>query len=63
MPEAERTRCEVWSRVMGYHRPVINYNPGKRSEFYSRKAFKEKATLNSSFIERYAVEPQGGNGV
>lgn len=20
---AERQRCEVWTRVMGYHRPVI----------------------------------------
>ena len=28
----ERTRCEVWTRVMGYHRPVAAFNVGKRAE-------------------------------
>lgn len=37
----ERTRCEVWSRVMGYHRPVSNFNVGKKQEFEDRKYFKE----------------------
>ena len=23
----ERQRCEVWTRVMGYHRPVSEFNP------------------------------------
>ena len=39
--ECGRTRCEVWTRVMGYHRPVANYNIGKKSEHYSRKHFQE----------------------
>ena len=26
----ERQRCEVWTRVMGYHRPVSEFNPGKQ---------------------------------
>ena len=34
--EGERTRCEVWTRVMGYHRPVAAWNPGKRSEHAER---------------------------
>lgn len=37
----ERTRCEVWSRVMGYHRPVSHYNPGKLQEHRERRFFRE----------------------
>ena len=41
----ERQRCEVWTRVMGYHRPVQSYNVGKKAEFAERKFFTEaKAT-------------------
>lgn len=40
----KRTRCEVWTRVMGYHRPVQNFNVGKKSEHYSRKHFCETKT-------------------
>mgnify|MGYP007071687780 CR=1 FL=1 len=37
----ERQKCEVWSRVMGYHRPVAGFNIGKKGEFSERKYFKE----------------------
>lgn len=50
----ERTRCEVWTRVMGYHRPVTNFNIGKKSEHYSRKHFSEAHSLNSSFCKKYS---------
>jgi anaerobic ribonucleoside-triphosphate reductase len=30
---------EVWTRVMGYHRPVSSFNKGKRSEFNERVSF------------------------
>lgn len=33
--------CEVWTRVMGYHRPVSNFNAGKQSEFKERTLFTE----------------------
>lgn len=33
--------CEVWTRVMGYHRPVTSFNRGKRSEHYERTHFVE----------------------
>jgi len=36
----ERTKCEVYSRVVGYLRPVEQWNSGKRSEFAQRKAYK-----------------------
>lgn len=39
--DEERTRCEVWTRVMGYHRPVSAFNAGKRSEHEERQYFVE----------------------
>ena len=38
---SQRTRCEVWTRVMGYHRPVSAWNAGKRSEHQERLYFRE----------------------
>lgn len=43
LSDAERQRCEVWTRVMGYHRPVSAYNIGKKGEFEERTHFTEKA--------------------
>ncbi len=37
----ERQRCEVWTRVMGYHRPVASFNIGKKGEHYERRFFTE----------------------
>ncbi len=34
-----RQRCEVYSRVVGYIRPVDQWNPGKQSEFGDRVTF------------------------
>ncbi len=30
---------EIYSRVCGYHRPVKNWNRGKREEFKDRKPY------------------------
>ena len=32
-------KTEVWSRVVGYLRPVENYNRGKKEEYFLRKKF------------------------
>ncbi|MBR6682649.1 MAG: ribonucleoside triphosphate reductase, partial [Clostridia bacterium] len=37
-PECGR-EAEVWSRVVGYLRPVQNYNKGKKEEYMLRKKF------------------------
>ena len=29
--------CEIYSRVVGYFRPVSQWNPGKQQEFKDRK--------------------------
>jgi len=34
---------EIWTRVMGYHRPVSQFNKGKQSEYAERKFFIERA--------------------
>jgi ribonucleoside-triphosphate reductase len=36
--------CEVYSRVVGYLRPVMQWNEGKQQEFKDRKEFKIKVT-------------------
>lgn len=52
----QRTPCEVYTRVMGYLRPVSQYNIGKKSEFYSRKYFEESKVDNSSFMRKYGTQ-------
>ena len=36
---AKRQRCEVYSRVVGYLRPISNWNKGKKAEFAARKTY------------------------
>ena len=36
--------CEVWTRVMGYFRPISAFNVGKRGEAAERRYFREPAT-------------------
>lgn len=45
LTDDERQPCEIWTRVMGYHRPVSSFNKGKRSEFAERTAFTEGKSL------------------
>ena len=49
----QRTRCEIWTRVMGYHRPVSHFNLGKKAEHCSRQHFQETASSNSEFCKKY----------
>ncbi|KAA5604463.1 hypothetical protein F1188_15575 [Roseospira marina] len=41
LKDEERQPCEIWTRVMGYHRPVSSFNQGKQGEFADRVAFRE----------------------
>lgn len=41
LKDSERTRCEIWTRVMGYHRPTSSFNLGKLQEHKDRKKFSE----------------------
>ena len=41
LSDSERQPCEVWTRVMGYHRPTSSFNIGKQGEHLERKYFIE----------------------
>lgn len=43
--DEERQECEIWTRVMGYYRPVSEFNIGKKSEHRERKFFTEAKTV------------------
>jgi len=40
--EIDRTRCEIWGRVVGFLRPRSQMNDGKVSEFNDRLKFKTR---------------------
>lgn len=40
--EAKRTKCIIYTRIMGYHRPIESFNTGKKGEHRERKFFEEK---------------------
>lgn len=48
IPQEDRQPCEVWTRVMGYHRPVASFNTGKQAEYSERKFFKEALCSQSA---------------
>ena len=39
--EDKRSKCIVYTRVMGYHRPVESFNIGKTGEHKERVQFSE----------------------
>jgi len=39
LAQVKGEKCEVYSRVVGYHRPVENWNEGKQEEFKDRVVF------------------------
>ncbi len=41
IPTEKRTKCEVYSRIVGYLRPVEQWNKGKREEFHNRETFEK----------------------
>ena len=47
---------EVYSRVCGYYRPVLQWNPGKKEEFAQRVGF-VLPTAEASHASRPEKEP------
>ena len=45
LKDEERQKCENWTRVMGYFRPVDGWNIGKKQEFADRKYFSENKAM------------------
>ncbi len=46
------SQTEVYSRVVGYHRPVQQWNRGKKEEFKDRKAFHESTSLQNETAKK-----------
>lgn len=44
--------CEVFSRVVGYFRPVRLWNDGKREEFKQRLEYSEEKGLKGKFSDK-----------
>ena len=42
-------RTEVYSRIVGYFRPVANWNIGKKEEFNDRLEFCNEKALKNEF--------------
>lgn len=40
MKKTKRQQCEIYSRIVGYIRPISQWNIGKQAEFKDRKMFK-----------------------
>jgi len=47
LKDEDRRTCEVWTRVMGYYRPVSEFNIGKKSEHRERTFFRENVVAPS----------------
>ncbi|MCL1800194.1 MAG: anaerobic ribonucleoside-triphosphate reductase, partial [Promicromonosporaceae bacterium] len=48
--------CEVWTRVMGYLRPVSSFNTGKQGEYAQRTAFVPSETITAQPVkDEYAA--------
>ena len=45
----KRTKCEIYSRVVGYIQPIQQWNEGKLAEFEDRKVFNVKKMMGSIF--------------
>ncbi|MCL2219596.1 MAG: ribonucleoside triphosphate reductase [Chitinispirillia bacterium] len=48
---------EVYARIVGYYRPVQNWNPGKKSEFGEREEFSYKLDADEPATNAPAREP------
>ncbi|MBU2476364.1 anaerobic ribonucleoside-triphosphate reductase [Candidatus Micrarchaeota archaeon] len=43
------SNCETYSRIVGYFRPVQNWNAGKTEEFKDRLEYNEEKTMKREF--------------
>ena len=63
LKDEERQACEVWTRVMGYFRPVSEFNVGKKQEYKDRETYKmkKKTQHQESFVCSECAKAKGGN--
>lgn len=47
IPAEHRQKAEVYSRIVGYLRPVEQWNDGKQAEFADRKTYTTKPVVHA----------------
>lgn len=52
LDDSERQPCEIWTRVMGYFRPVEAFNIGKKQEYAERVCFCETKALSGTCLKQ-----------
>lgn len=54
-------KCDVYSRVVGYHRPTNNWNSGKKQEFRDRTTYDKSQELKDveTEVEQGKDEEEG----
>ncbi|MBI2122005.1 MAG: hypothetical protein HYT98_02680 [Candidatus Sungbacteria bacterium] len=55
MKNKTRQRCEVYSRVVGYYRPVEQWNEGKQAEFVERKEYDVRCAAEKNEVGAQTV--------
>jgi anaerobic ribonucleoside-triphosphate reductase len=45
--DCDRTLCEVWTRIVGYYRPISEFNIGRKQEHAERIYYTESKTMRS----------------
>lgn len=55
MIEVEGTECEVYTRIVGYHRAIENWNKGKAEEYKDRVTFKYNKHITNTRLD-YAMK-------
>ena len=59
LKDIKGTETEVYTRIVGYHRAVSNWNKGKKEEYFNRVTFKfddEKINEMNLFLNNYNQE-------
>jgi len=55
-PKCDSPRIEIWSRVVGYYRPIHTYNVGRRAEFMTRVHYGGGFTIKPSDIIEWSAD-------
>ena len=50
-PKCGSSRVDIWSRIVGYYRPIRSWNDGKKAEFYFRVHYGENKNVRPIDIE------------
>jgi hypothetical protein len=53
---AKRVPCEVYSRIVGYLRPVRDWNEGKQQEFAERKVYQVPQSVDREAAQECRAE-------